>query len=476
MKLIKELDALVEASTNVAEGHDEDDEKNPFDELEYGKEYPKDKIQSMIDHGYAEVQSGDIDNPRRPIQLLNLDTRETQMIYVKEGAIGVNAVTNVAEGSGTNVVKSVKVGNFRHDLVDHGYGWQVRIYNGDELYHTGLSKNSEQKGLASLDDAVSYTKKQLNIKEGSQKLRYHVVSKLDGWVLASYATREEALKAAGGNPVVSGELETVGDHKFVKEAAYAGDLDPNAPIVVTGVKGMASKPFKKKFKNMDAYDVWCDSEEAGDCEVHKVINEDAAESHRSNIEVIASVDGLMVLCDGKNFSLRSGGKRHAKISHDDWAHLAAAVKNRVTVTVGNMTLEPHADSWELKDSSGKSFASLDASEIDGLMAGVDAHLKKAHVDSDTAHSVKEDTHEDHETGATDSDEIADYDRGEYDREGDMAHTQLHTICAASQDLLEMIDAEDNLPEWVQSKLTLAQDYLTTVRDYLAAKKHDHAAE
>jgi len=462
MKLIKELDALVEASTNVAEGHDEDDEKNPFDELEYGKEYPKDKIQSMIDHGYAEVQSGDIDNPRRAIQLLNLDTRETQMIYVKEA---------------------------------------------------------------------------------SQKLRYHVVSKLDGWVLASYATREEALKAAGGNPVVSGELETVGDHKFVKEAfklgdkvkivagakdaigkegvigeirsgpykgapkeftvdydydeitdrsksirvssaqiralkeaAYADDLDPNAPVVVTGVKGMASKPFKKKFKNMDAYDAWCDSEEAGDCEVHKVINEDAAESHRSNIEVIASVDGLMVLCDGKNFSLRSGGKRHAKISHDDWAHLAAAVKNRVTVTVGNMTLEPHADSWELKDSSGKSFASLDASEIDGLMAGVDAHLKKAHVDSDTAHSVKEDTHEDHETGATDSDGIADYDRGEYDREGDMAHTQLHTICAASQDLLEMIDAEDNLPEWVQSKLTLAQDYLTTVRDYLAAKKHDHAAE
>ena len=71
----------------------------------------------------------------------------------------------VAEGSNKNVVKSVKVGNFRHDLVDTGFGWQVRIYNGDELYDTGLSKNSEQKGLAALDDAVAYTKKQLNIKE-----------------------------------------------------------------------------------------------------------------------------------------------------------------------------------------------------------------------------------------------------------------------------------------------------------------------
>lgn len=71
----------------------------------------------------------------------------------------------VAEGSEKNVVKSVKVGKFRHDLVDTGFGWQVRIYNGDELYDTGLSKNSEQKGLAALDDAVAYTKKQLNIKE-----------------------------------------------------------------------------------------------------------------------------------------------------------------------------------------------------------------------------------------------------------------------------------------------------------------------
>jgi hypothetical protein len=71
----------------------------------------------------------------------------------------------MAEGSKKNVVKSVKVGNFRHDLVDTGFGWQVRIYNGDELYDTGLSKNSEQKGLNALDSSVAYTKKQLNIKE-----------------------------------------------------------------------------------------------------------------------------------------------------------------------------------------------------------------------------------------------------------------------------------------------------------------------
>ena len=74
------------------------------------------------------------------------------------------AEQGVAEGSNKNVVKSIKVGNFRHDLVDTGMGWQVRIYNGDELYDTGMSKNSEQKGLAALEDAVAYTEKQTRTK------------------------------------------------------------------------------------------------------------------------------------------------------------------------------------------------------------------------------------------------------------------------------------------------------------------------
>lgn len=71
------------------------------------------------------------------------------------------------EGSGMNVVKSIKVGNFRHDLVDTGFGWQVRIYNGDELYDTGLSKNSKQKGLEALEDSVAYTEKQIRAKRQS---------------------------------------------------------------------------------------------------------------------------------------------------------------------------------------------------------------------------------------------------------------------------------------------------------------------
>lgn len=57
------------------------------------------------------------------------------------------------------------------------------------------------------------------VAEGSQQ--YHVVSKLDGNVLASYKTQDEARKNAHGNPVVSGSLETIGDRQYVREQGVA---------------------------------------------------------------------------------------------------------------------------------------------------------------------------------------------------------------------------------------------------------------
>jgi predicted RNA binding protein YcfA (HicA-like mRNA interferase family) len=62
------------------------------------------------------------------------------------------------------------------------------------------------------------------------------------------------------------------------------------------------------------------------------------------------------------------------------------------------------------------------------------------------------------------------DVGEYDYEGQMARTQLQTTMRNCKDLIEMIKDDDNMPEWVQSKITLAQDYITTVRDYLQSKE------
>ncbi len=62
------------------------------------------------------------------------------------------------------------------------------------------------------------------------------------------------------------------------------------------------------------------------------------------------------------------------------------------------------------------------------------------------------------------------DRGEYDREGDMAKTQLSTAEDAANELRSILDSEENLPEWVQAKITKAVDYLDTARDYMVSKK------
>jgi hypothetical protein len=61
------------------------------------------------------------------------------------------------------------------------------------------------------------------------------------------------------------------------------------------------------------------------------------------------------------------------------------------------------------------------------------------------------------------------DQGEYDREGDMALNQIHQIADAVEELHSILDADENLPEWVQSKITKALDYIDTARDYLGAK-------
>ena len=71
---------------------------------------------------------------------------------------------------------------------------------------------------------------------------------------------------------------------------------------------------------------------------------------------------------------------------------------------------------------------------------------------------------------------ADYNQGEYDREGDMAKDQLRTIDSAAEELYAIIGANENLPEWVQAKITKAMDYIDTVRDYMKANKYVEDAD
>jgi hypothetical protein len=68
------------------------------------------------------------------------------------------------------------------------------------------------------------------------------------------------------------------------------------------------------------------------------------------------------------------------------------------------------------------------------------------------------------------------DKGEFDREGEMAKQQIHTIMRAAKNLHNMLGDDDNLPEWVQKKITLAQNYIDGVADYLTSQRAEAGEE
>ena len=74
------------------------------------------------------------------------------------------------------------------------------------------------------------------------------------------------------------------------------------------------------------------------------------------------------------------------------------------------------------------------------------------------------------------DEIDIADRGEYDQEGKMARQDLHTMVDAAKELHAILGSDENLPEWVQSKITKALDYIDTARDYMQSVDAERGEE
>ena len=58
------------------------------------------------------------------------------------------------------------------------------------------------------------------------------------------------------------------------------------------------------------------------------------------------------------------------------------------------------------------------------------------------------------------------DHDDTDLEGQMAMSQLMSISRRAQRIAEMLKPDTQLDAWVQAKLTTAEDYITTVYDYL----------
>jgi hypothetical protein len=63
---------------------------------------------------------------------------------------------------------------------------------------------------------------------------------------------------------------------------------------------------------------------------------------------------------------------------------------------------------------------------------------------------------------------------EYGFEGEMAMSQLKGIMQHAKQLHDMLKPDTDLPEWVQSKITLAYDYMQTAADYMSTEMNEEA--
>lgn len=66
------------------------------------------------------------------------------------------------------------------------------------------------------------------------------------------------------------------------------------------------------------------------------------------------------------------------------------------------------------------------------------------------------------------------DTQEYDYEGDMAMSDLRSILHNAKTVHDMLEPNTNIPEWCQSKITLAEDYISTVANYMRGEMTEEA--
>jgi len=66
-------------------------------------------------------------------------------------------------------------------------------------------------------------------------------------------------------------------------------------------------------------------------------------------------------------------------------------------------------------------------------------------------------------------EVPNQDRGEYDDESGMLTGNLKNIMSACEELLRTIHENENLPEWVQAKVTMAKQNISSVAEYMSGQ-------
>jgi hypothetical protein len=176
--------------------------------------------------------------------------------------------------------------------------------------------------------------------------------------------------------------------------------------------------------------------------------------------------------DAQDFEmLRRGGKK--QVADEGWDDMVGDVKKRMGPKVGDVkrgarhdiettatgirATRRHDDETDDQPTGEK----RRAGRPKGAPKGPERVTGKAYKHK--GGRVKEDGMEDM---------IEPHDSGEYDREGEMAKDSIKTVVRHAQALEKILGDNDNLPEWVQSKLAKIEGMMTAVDDYMQNQESD----
>jgi len=155
-------------------------------------------------------------------------------------------------------------------------------------------------------------------------------------------------------------------------------------------------------------------------------------------------------------------KKHGKFRHDDDSAFHKTKVSTGTVYSRKHKEEPEADDEEDKKPKKSGRPAGTKKKIGAKGPSVHSKLLKGkgglkeHDDEMNIHN--------------------DQDSGEYDDEAGMARQDLHTVVDAAKELHDILASDENLPEWVQAKITKALDYIDTSRDYVKSSHADRGEE
>ena len=159
-------------------------------------------------------------------------------------------------------------------------------------------------------------------------------------------------------------------------------------------------------------------------------------------------------------------EKNVPTSPEKWAQAKAQAKAKFDVYPS-----AYANGWAAKKYKAMGGGWKSVSEENSLLEKWSQKYKSS-IDCDNPKGFSQKAHCDGKEKNINEEKKDQYDEGEYDQEGDMAKSDLRSIMANAKRVHDMLEDNDNLPEWVQSKITKAEDYMSTVANYLSAEMNE----